>query len=110
MTDEERILVQEVIQMTIRELKRNGMLKEPRDTAYPEISARLRAFYKDGGTDEDMRRALAVLAGDKYSKIIPLYFDYGYTIEEIAEVYGVEVSTITRNKKRLCLRVHNMVT
>ena len=34
---------------------------------------------------------------------------YDRAIERIAEVFGVEVSTITRNKKRLCLAIYNSI-
>ena len=98
--------IKRVVIETINELRKQGMLKEPNDTAYSEVSAMLQAFYDNGESDKEIGRALEKQKGDMYFKIIPLYFGYAYTIERIAEVFGVEISTIVRNKKRLCLQVY----
>lgn len=98
-----------IVRETIEELKRNGMLKTYNELAYSEISAILAAYYDDGETDSEIRSAIEKTEGDPYYKIIPLYFSYKYTIEKIAEVFDVEISTITRNKKRLCLQIYNAI-
>ena len=43
---------------------------------------------------------------DDYFDIIPLYYFTGNTIEHIASGYDVDISTITRNKKRLCYEIY----
>ena len=106
MTEEE---VRMVVRITIEELKRGGLLKGFSDIAYTEAASLIQAFYEDGETDPVIRKAIEDLKEDQYIKIIPLYFSYGYTIEKIAELFKVEISTITRNKKRLCLAIYNAV-
>ena len=54
-----------------------------------------------------LKAALEAIEGDPYAKIIPLYFDYDYKIEELAEQFDCEISTISRNKKRLSLAIYD---
>ena len=98
-------LVKHTVEETIEQLREAGLLRSVTDQAYKDASAELKKFYADGENRPDIESALAELKGDKYYKIIPLYFNYGYTIEEIAEIFQVEVSTISRNKKRLTLKI-----
>lgn len=105
MNDQDRQFIREIVSETIRELKRTGLLKSVSDLAYVEVSELLKGYYDDGERDRTITDALTAIRDDSYFKIIPLYFSYGYTIERIAEVFDVEISTITRNKKRLCLDV-----
>lgn len=101
--------IQMIVAETIRQLKKEGLLKNVTDTAYKDISDKLRRYYKNGETDPCMQKALAKLRDDPYFKILPLYFSYNYTIEELAEVFEVEISTISRNKKRLSLKIHSLL-
>lgn len=101
--------VKNIVAETIRQLKREGLLKSASDITYHEISARLRQYYKDGETDPEVTEALGRLAEDDYFNILPLYFRYGYTIEGVAETFGVEVSTIVRNKKRISLKLADLL-
>ena len=105
--DEETI--KKIVKQTIEELLRSGILRNNNELAYAEISSILTAYYQDGQDDELIRKAVQETESDPYGKIIPLYFDYGYTIERIAEAFHVEISTITRNKKRLCLQIYNSI-
>lgn len=113
MTEQERLFVQELVKATvretIRELKRGGLLKSESDIAYTEATAILKSYYVDGETDTAVASALHELSDDPYYNIIPLYFRYGYTIERIAEYFDVEISTVSRNKKRLCLELYNLI-
>ena len=102
-------LIKLIVKETIEELKRSGILKSFNELAYSEITAILKAYYDEGETDSVITMALNDIESDPYYKIIPLYFRYNYTIEKIAEVFEVEISTITRNKKRLCLAIYNAI-
>lgn len=106
MNDREREDIREIVREVIGELMAQGMLKDMASMAYAEASARIKAYYAKGQKDQRMRKAIRDSEGDRYFKIIPLYFYYGYTIEEIAESLEVETSTIVRNKKRLCLEIY----
>lgn len=105
MDEKEKAFVQEIITETIRQLKRNGMLRDPATMAYQEASDILRRYFKNGESDPETRKVIETFEDDPYYKILPLYFGYGYTIEEVAEAFEVEVSTISRNKKRLSLAI-----
>lgn len=109
MNDRDKQLIQATVNETIRQLKRNGLLKSVTDLAYHEATAVLKRYYEEGENNAAVAAALQELEGDTYFKIIPLYFNYGYTIEEIAEVFDVEISTISRNKKRLSLEFYNLI-
>lgn len=101
--------VRKIVIQTIQELKRSGLLRSASDLNYTEVSSVLTAYYDTGEQDKIIRRAIESIKGDAYYKIIPLYYSYGYTIERIAEELGVEVSTIVRNKKRLCLKIYEQI-
>ena len=108
-SEHDKELIQATVQETIKQLKRSGLLRSVTDLAYHEATAMLREHYRDGENNTAVAAALKEVESDKYFKIIPLYFNYGYTIEEIAEVFDVEISTISRNKKRLSLNIYNLI-
>ena len=97
-----------VIKETVKELKRQGLLTDGR---YTDVSRQLRNYYKamPGAEDADISKALQTLREDPYFEIIPLYYDGNVTLEDIAEIKGVDVSTVTRNKKRLCMMIYNFL-
>lgn len=95
--------------MTIAELQRAGLLKDTRDSAYSDANDLLKRYYEKGEDDPDIKAALAKLEDDRYFKILPLYFGFGYTIDEIADGMEVEASTVSRNKKRLCLEFYKLM-
>ena len=101
--------IREIVRETIRELQQIGILKSQTEFAFAEATAILNAYYADGETDPVITKALKDIESDTYYKTIPLFFDYGYTLEQIAEVFDVDVTTISRNKKRLCLAIYNSI-
>lgn len=98
--------VKQVVKETINELRKQGLLKDAR---YTEAAEMLTRFYADGETDLVIRSALKTISSDQYFKLIPLAYDYGYTNNQLAEVFGVDVTTVKRNKKRLCLQILSAV-
>ena len=109
MNEKDKKLVLEVIRLTISELQKAGMLKETKDNAYAEANRLLKRYYDDGEKDRKIKAALAKVEQDRYFKILPMHYGYGYTIDEIADGMEVEKSTISRNKKRLCLEVYRHI-
>lgn len=109
MNERDRQFVLEIVRMTIAELQRAGMLKETRDSAYAEANDLLKRYFDQGEKDEAVKAALDKLKGDKYFGILPMFYGYGYTIDEIADGMEVEASTVSRNKKRLCLEVYKYI-
>ena len=109
MDEKQKQFVQEIVAETIRQLKKDGLLRDPAAVAYREAGSILRKYYKNGEDDPAVKKAVDRLRDDPYFKIIPLYYGYHYTIEDLAEVYEVEISTISRNKKRLSLAGYNSI-
>lgn len=121
MTDEiwARDAVEKIIRVTVREtvaeLQKYGFLRPQGDVSYKSISDKLNAFYAPNTGEisaEERKRiedALYAIDVDEYAIIIPLYFRDHLTIEKIAEELDREPSTITRNKKRLCLKIHTLI-
>lgn len=96
------------IEKAIKEFKKQGILRDASEVAYSEISRELTNYYSVdfGEYYLEIKKALEDLRLDPYIDIIPLYYSEKRTIENIAEVLGVDVSTIVRNKKRLCLDIY----
>lgn len=106
MTSEE---IKTIVAATVEELRRKGLLRSSTDLAYSEAAAALFTYYETGEHDRRVKAVLTKLSGDPYFKILPMFYGYRYTIESIAEAFDVEVSTVTRNKKRLCVAVHRLL-
>lgn len=96
-----------IVKETIKELRKTGYLKRSDDIAYSEISSRLFDYFKNPESDPEVGNALESIKGDQYYNIIPLYYRNRLTIDWIAEDFNCEISTITRNKKRLCLKIYH---
>lgn len=100
--------IRAIVRETVQELVHVGVIgKYDSSAAYTEVVSRLREFYANGENDAEIKNALRSIDGDPYARLIPLYFAYKYTNEKLAEHYNVEVSTISRNKRRLCLLIYD---
>lgn len=105
MLDEKAVIM--IVKETVKELRKTGYLKRSDDIAYSEISSRLFEYFKKPDSDPAVGIALENVKGDQYFKIIPMYYRDRVTIDWIAEEFNCEISTITRNKKRLCLKIYH---
>lgn len=105
-----KVYIDSAIKKTVRELKKQGVINTDDSAGYAEAVARLKAYYKNDLQDDEITGALEKLSNDRYIDIIPLYFYSKNTIEHIASLYDVEISTITRNKKRLCMEIYKLIT
>lgn len=101
--DELNRVIRETVRATLDELRRTGQLRQTSGDAYAEIGRRLSRYFSTTEPDENITAALTAMKDDPYYDILPLYYAYHYTIERLAADYNVERTTITRNKKRLCL-------
>lgn len=102
-------LIEKTVKKAFKELKEKGALKSQSDLIYKDISKLLRSYYKTGEENIVLQNALDQLQDDYYIKIIPLYYSREKTIEELAVLFSVDVSTITRNKKRLCFEIYELM-
>lgn len=114
MTDSEKLEIQayidSTIKKTVQELKKNGLINTDPKNGYDKTVSKLRAYYQNDKDDERITKALDAIKDDVYFDIIPLYYLSNQTIEHIASMYNVDTSTITRNKKRLCMEIYKLIT
>jgi DNA-directed RNA polymerase specialized sigma subunit len=110
MTDEAiKNLMEQTVKATVDALKREGLLKDAEKIAYDEATQIIKKYFRDGKEDAAITYAIRGLRFDPYFPIIELCFEEHRTNEQVAEKLGVELSTIVRNKKRLCLAIYDAI-
>lgn len=113
MTDEElKRYIDLVVGDAIKKLTDDGLIKRQTDIDYANVSKKLYEFYQGNHQEEiggAVRDGLEKLLDDPYFRILPLYYGQQVTIEKLAVEFGVDISTIVRNKKRLCLSLNDMI-
>lgn len=102
MTDEH---VKAVVKETIDALLGESMIKYSDMIIYEQISDRLREYYKTGD-DPVLERALEKLKNHPHINLLDDYYRDNLTLEHIAEIYRVEVRTVSRWKKNLCIKIY----
>lgn len=103
--DEIKEYIDYTVKRTIHELKKSGALRSNDSVCYEETSRMLYNYYNSGEENAEIKQALEAISSDEYAQIIPLYYGQGMTIDTVALELGVDVSTIVRNKRRLCLDI-----
>lgn len=106
MTEQE---IKKLMRDFVVELKRGHMLRNESDAIYNDVSNKLYKYYREGERDKAIKNALDDMHGDIYINIIPLFYKNHYTIEKIAEMMDVDISTVSRNKKRICVSIYAML-
>ena len=110
MTDEEiKKYIDIAIKRSIHEYKKSGLLKQSDNAVYTDISQLLNSYFQGGEREASITYAIQGLRFDPYFRIIPLYYREGKRVEDIAEELGVDISTVVRNKKRLCVAIYNEI-
>jgi len=107
--EEIKKIIDLAVKTSIQEYKKSGLLKDSDNVAYSDASAILSSYYKTDKKDTSIAYAIQGQRFDPYFKIITLYFQENKTIEAIADELNVDVSTVVRNKKRLCLAIYNEI-
>lgn len=102
-------IIELTVEKTIAGFKKSGLLKDSENVAYSDASAILSSYYKADKKEASITYAIRGIRFDPYARIIPMYYGEGKTLETIAEELGVDVSTVVRNKKRLCLAIYNEI-
>ena len=106
-------LIDKAVSKTLRAFKDRGALKTQTELIYKDISKYLRCYYRDlydsGTGDPQLADALSQLKDDRFFAIIPAYYGDGYTLEELAGKLHCDISTIVRNKKRLCFEIYELM-
>lgn len=101
--------IREIVGITIEELLKRHALKEPYERIKGTVEARLKRYYQDGDADEGISYALSKLQDDEYIDIFYLQYGNNAALEQIAEIMKRDVSTITRNKKRLIIEIYDLI-
>lgn len=114
MTDKKiEALITKTVKQAFKELKDKGALKSQTELIYKDMSRLLRCYFHDlddsGSGDPAIENALSQLKDDRFYTIIPDYYGEGYTLEELAGRLHCDISTITRNKKRLCFEIYELM-
>ena len=105
MTDE---YTKGIVAETINQLLSNSMIKYGDLVIYDRISERLREHYKK--PEPLISNALSQLIEHPYYDVLEMYYKKNMTLEAIAEEYDVDISTIVRNKKMLCIRIFKLIS
>lgn len=105
--------VRKAVKESWKEFKDRGALKSQTEIIYKDMSKLLRCYYRDiddsGSGDSKVKNALDQIKDDRFYIIIPAYYRDGYTLEELAVKLHCDISTITRNKKRLCVEIYELM-
>lgn len=101
MTPEE---IREVVRITIEELESRKYRN-----VHKRVSDKLTAFFNNEEGCSDIFHALLSLHNDPYLDVIYSYYRDGLTLEKIADKLDKDVSTIKRNKKRLVLKLNELL-
>ena len=109
MNDEIKEYIDIAVRRTINELKKSGLMRDTNNALYDEATEILSNYYETGKNEASITYAIQSMRFDPYFRIIQLYFEHGYKLEAIAEELGVDISTIVRNKKRLCLEIYQKI-
>lgn len=100
-------LIKETVNECIRELLKQNLIRDDDTAAYNDISNLLTEYYKTGEKDNALTYAIYAQRFDPYYRIIEMYYKDNLTLEFIADAMEVDLSTIVRNKKRICLQIYN---
>lgn len=114
MTDKKiEALITKTVKQAFKELKDKGALKSQTELIYKDISKLLRCYYRDlydsGSGDPKIENAISQLKDDRFFMILENYYGMGFTLEELAGRLHCDISTITRNKKRLCFEIYELM-
>ena len=100
--------VQIIVMQTIKELRRQGLLKDDYSAVLNEVEPVLRLYF-DKRHNRSIEQFLYEYSADQYIDIIYLHYRDNIAMERIAEVMGKDVSTIKRNKKRLIMKMYEVL-
>lgn len=98
--------IQNIVTMTIYELKRQGMLKDEYSVILKDTEPKIKEYFQKKN-HKSIERFLIEFSDDPYIDVIYLHYRDGLTIEKIAECLDKDNSTIKRNKKRLIKIIHS---
>lgn len=110
MTDKEiKAYIDLAVERAVEGYKRAGLLVDQKNVLYADADGLLKKYMAEGRKDAAITYAIQGLRFDPYFRIIELYYGEGMTNERIAGELGVDVTTVIRNKQRLCIKIYEAV-
>jgi DNA-directed RNA polymerase specialized sigma24 family protein len=101
--------IREIVRLTVDEILNRKLIKDVYLDVLDVVERKLKEFFNNRGDGNNIHYALNQLSDDPYIDIIFLQYRDGKTIEFIAEIMDRDVSTIKRNKKRLILKIYELL-
>lgn len=109
MTEEMKALIRETVRETVKELRSQGMTKDEEDANYRDVSEMLRDYYRNGQKDKQITYALQSLRFEPYFGILEKYYKHNEKMDNIASDFEVDISTVFRKKRELCLKLYRVL-
>lgn len=100
--------IREIVKMTIEELLNDNALTDPFPRIKQIVEHELSLFFNSNGKTK-VGSVLNQLSDDEYIDLIFLYYRDNKTLEFIAEYFDRDITTISRNKRRLILAIYNLL-
>lgn len=101
--------IREVVKMTLDELTARKLIQDNYQIMLKEVEGKLKDFFNNRGDGNGISYALKQIIDDPYIDVIFHQYRDGRTIEWIAEIMNVEVRTVLRNKKRLIIKIYELL-
>lgn len=101
--------IREVVKITLEELLNANALSDPFPRIKQIVEHKLRLFFNTNKDGTNIGYVLNQLSDDEYIDIIFLYYRDNKTLDFIAEYFDRDITTISRNKKRLILSIYTML-
>ena len=94
--------------MTVQELKRQGMLRDRYSIILRDTEPAVKDFFKHKN-NKKVEAFLRDNSDDPYIDVIYLHYRDNVTLGEIAGILDKDESTVKRNKKRLMLKLYDVL-
>ena len=104
--------IREIVKITLDDLLQRKLINAEKlnyTTALKTVDKQLLDFFSNKGKCKGVSYALHQLTDDPYIDVIYLQYRDGKTLEWIAEYMDRDISTIKRNKKRLVLKIYELL-
>lgn len=101
--------IREIVSVTVDELIDKNMIDNRCSTAIKTTERHLYDYFKDKEKYKGIGAILRTLKDDEYINIIYLRYREHKTLEQIAEIYNKDVSTIKRNRRRLLKKIYTKI-
>ena len=101
--------IREVVRITIDELMSANAVNDPYPIIKRDVEKKLRDYFNSNKNGTGIGYVLNQLSDDDYIDLIYLQYRDNKTLEFVAEYYDRDVTTISRNKKRLILEIYKQL-